>query len=189
MKGQTSLEYLLILAGTVMLVLLVSTIVNSAMAPGLENARNNSTAQLWNASNDWGTPTIPSTTATPTPTVGPIEFFFQVQDNGGSSVALFLPTGDVVLKTGCYAGAAGSCANPPDGSFAVRDPAGVSHAFINPSGSLCIEDANCNGNDASCNSPPDDSFTTQNSAGTTVSYISPAGALCLTGSLVQYGNP
>lgn len=46
-KGQTSLEYLLILAGAVMLVILISMVFRGAMAPGMENLANNSTPSLW----------------------------------------------------------------------------------------------------------------------------------------------
>lgn len=118
-----------------------------------------------------------------------IEFVLFIRNQAGANVAAFTPTGDIVLKAGCYAGASGSCASPPDGSFIVRDSGGVSHAYINSSGSLCIEDANCNYNDASCNIAPDGSFIVQTSVGTNVTYISPAGALCTIGQLRQYGTP
>ncbi len=116
-----------------------------------------------------------------------IQFLVTVKDDSGNNVALFSPTGDIILKGGCYSGA--SCASAPSGPFVIRDSGGVARAYINTSGSLCIEDANCNGYDASCASTPEESFVVQNLSGINVSYISPAGALCLTGQLRQYGTP
>jgi len=119
--------------------------------------------------------------------ISPIEFIFFVTNENGTNIAEFTPTGDIVLKGGCYSG--GSCAGSPDGSFEIRDASGVAHAYINSTGSLCIEEANCNDHDASCEDSPDGSFDVTNSSGHRVSYISPTGTLCLIGSLVQYGNP
>jgi len=45
--GQTSLEYLLILTGSVVLVILMASVLKGAMAPGMENLGNNSTPVLW----------------------------------------------------------------------------------------------------------------------------------------------
>jgi len=186
-KAQTSLEYLLILTGTIMLVLLISTITKAAMSPALAETNKNITPQLWTAPTD-GEVNL-TTTPTPTPAFSPVGFFFQVQDSSGNSVASFMPTGTIILKGGCYAGTTGSCSNPPDDAFVVRDASGVSHAFINASGSLCIEDSDCNYADASCSSPVDGSFVTRDTSDTSVSYISQTGTLCLTGSLVQFGTP
>jgi hypothetical protein len=110
-----------------------------------------------------------------------------IQDDSGNDVALFTPTGGLVLAGGCYSGA--SCAAAPSGPFVVRDAAGVARAYINTSGSLCIEDANCNDYDASCAGAPEGSFVVQNLSGINVSYISPSGSLCLMGGLRQYGTP
>jgi len=186
MKGQTSLEYLLILTGTIMLVLLISTITKAAMTPGLAETQKNATFDLWPTPKE-GDANV--TSNTPTPSISPVGFFFQVQNSAGTSVASFMPTGTIIIKAGCYAGSTGSCANPPDDAFVIRDSTGVSHAFINASGSLCIEDSDCNYGDASCSSAPDGSFITTDTSDIGVSYISPTGALCLTGTLVQFGTP
>ncbi|MFA6330274.1 MAG: carboxypeptidase-like regulatory domain-containing protein [Candidatus Micrarchaeia archaeon] len=116
-----------------------------------------------------------------------IQFLVTIQDDSGNNVALFTPTGGLVLAGGCYSGA--SCAAAPSGPFVVRDAAGVARAYINTSGSLCIEDANCNDYDASCAGAPEGSFVVQNLSGINVSYISPSGSLCLMGGLRQYGTP
>lgn len=121
--------------------------------------------------------------------LSPIEFILFIKDDSGNNVAAFTPTGDVVLKGGCYSGASGSCASPSGSVFEMKDAGGAIRAYVNSSGSLCIEDSNCNDYDANCAGPAVDSFVVQNSTGQYVSYISPAGSMCLIGNLRQYGTP
>gem|GEM_PF-3244985 len=68
-SGQTSLEYLLILAGSVMIVVLMASVLKGAMAPGMENLGDNSTPVLWAAPS--ATPLDLPPTASPSPSASP----------------------------------------------------------------------------------------------------------------------
>jgi len=71
-RGQTSLEYLLILAGSVMIVILTASVLKIAMAPGMENLADNSTPQLWPSPSAFENFTpIPSASSLPSPTPSP----------------------------------------------------------------------------------------------------------------------
>ena len=117
------------------------------------------------------------------------EYAMFVKNAQGNNAATFTTAGHLMLKGGCYAGAAGSCSSAPDGSLEIRDSSGTTHAYINSTGSLCIEDSNCNGYDSSCNDAPDGSLVLRSPAGTNTTYISPTGALCTIGEVWQYGTP
>jgi parallel beta-helix repeat protein len=70
-RGQTSLEYLLILAGAVMMVVLTASVLKATMAPGMENLGNNSTPTLWPSPSVWAG-AVPGPLPTPSPSPSPM---------------------------------------------------------------------------------------------------------------------
>jgi hypothetical protein len=196
-RGQGAFEYLLIIGGTILLVSIAFVAVQNNMFVA-NNAINVSSSNIGNIVNTVKhvspmpvfQPSIgPTPTPSPTPSPTPPAPAIMLVNASGNNLTTFFPTGLVVLRGGCYFGASGYCASPPDGSFIIRDTAGASRAFINASGSLCIEDANCNDADASCSGAPDGSFIVKNNSGNNVLYISPTGTLCITGQLLRFGAP
>ncbi len=134
LRGQTALEYLLILAGSIMIVIVTSSVLNGVMAPGMEIVGNNSTPLLWPPSGECGlAATVYGSSATGysgafcavgTPNPTPV---FPPQ---GSSVTWFCNVTDGGYNASCSASrAATSTPTPTPTPLPVNGACGISSAY------------------------------------------------------------